>query len=69
LFFKPRRFDQWATLAGELKAAALYWDFHADLPCTTDAARVLRIPGTMNRKPEYGDGRQTAILFPELAAE
>jgi hypothetical protein len=68
-FAQPIGFDQWATLAAKLKAAALYWDFHADLQCTTDAARVLRIPGTMNRKPEYENGRQTTILFPELAAE
>jgi hypothetical protein len=68
-FAHPIGFDQWAPLAAGLKAAALHLDLRADLQCTTDAARPLRIPGTMNRKRKYGDGRQTTILFPEVAAE
>jgi Domain of unknown function (DUF927) len=41
---------EWAPYAEGLKAAALKYGLLCDYGLTTDAARVLRIPGTFNRK-------------------
>src|SRR5262249_14453440 len=41
---------------------------HADA-ITTDAARILRIAGTHNRKPAYGTPRMSKVLFPENLGE
>lgn len=45
--------DEWKPVAELLKAAAKAYEFHADLMCTGDAARVLRSIGTWNRKDEH----------------
>lgn len=39
---------QWSVLSGQLRAACEAHGLQADLQCTTDAARVLRPPGTAN---------------------
>lgn len=42
--------DRWLPVAKALKQKCIDLDFHADKACTTDVARVLRVPGTLNRK-------------------
>ena len=42
--------DEWLKLAKALKRAAAENDFHIDPVCTADAARVLRVPNTLNFK-------------------
>lgn len=40
----------WRALAGQLKAKCAELGFKADPTCTSDAARILRVPTTMNHK-------------------
>ena len=40
----------WRTLAGRLKESCASAGFRADPPVTADAARILRVPGTLNHK-------------------
>lgn len=47
---EPVGVEQWQRLADGLKAAAKEKGLKADLACTADACRVLRLPGTMNWK-------------------
>src|SRR5207244_86760 len=51
--------------ASALRASAEQHGLRADLGCTTDAARILRIPGTYNRKPEYHGPRLVKVVHPE----
>src|SRR5882672_6889014 len=44
--------DVWKSAAGLLKSACAAVDFKADPAVTSDAMRVLRIPGTLNHKGE-----------------
>jgi hypothetical protein len=46
---------QWKPLASALKALCKVEGLHADPTVTTDAARILRIPGTHNHKPQYSE--------------
>jgi Family of unknown function (DUF5906)/Primase C terminal 2 (PriCT-2) len=59
---------QWEPLAHALRAAANQHGLPADLGVTTDAARVLRVAGTYNRKPEYGQAREAIIILPKNKA-
>lgn len=45
---------EWKPLASALKALCRAKGLHADPAVTSDAARILRIPGTHNHKPKYG---------------
>jgi hypothetical protein len=58
--------ERWAKLARGLRNCVEQNGLPADVGCTTDAARVLRIAGTLNRKPEYEVPRLTRILRPQL---
>ena len=46
--------DEWQPLANALAMAAKTHGLRADTGCTIDAARILRIPGTVNRKLDVG---------------
>jgi hypothetical protein len=60
--------ERWAKLARGLRNCVEQYGLPADVGCTTDAARVLRIAGTLNRKPGYGVPRLACILRPQLGA-
>ena len=47
---KPLTPDEWRPYAEGLKGAAVKFGLKCDAGCTTDAARVLRVPGTFNYK-------------------
>jgi hypothetical protein len=64
LFDKPVPKERWNKIAQALRAAVEHFGLPADIKCTTDAARVLRIPGTKNRKPDYDMPRSAEIIFP-----
>jgi len=49
-FDKPLTRDEWAPLAYALSAATQKLGFRCDTNVTVDAARILRIPGTLNYK-------------------
>ena len=51
---------EWRTFAEALKAAAIEFGLKADHNCTADAARVLRVPGTLNWK--YGEPRRVEFI-------
>ena len=42
--------DVWKPFAWGLKAALINWGFKCDTGLTTDIARILRVPGTLNHK-------------------
>lgn len=44
---------EWLPLAGRLRAACEAYGLHSDHTTTTDAARILRLPGTLNNKPAF----------------
>lgn len=44
---------EWMPMAGRLRAACEAFGLLADSTTTTDAARILRLPGSPNNKPEY----------------
>jgi hypothetical protein len=52
--------QEWRTVALLLKAAASYHGLHADPSRTSDAASVLRLPGTDNLK---GEPRRVRVLY------
>jgi hypothetical protein len=58
--------ERWNKLARGLRNCVEQYGLPADVGCTTDAARVLRIAGTLNRKPGYGMPRLTRILRPQI---
>ena len=43
---------EWQVLANALSAAVNQYGLKADTQCTVDSARILRIPGTFNRKQD-----------------
>lgn len=45
--------QQWLPMAGQLRAACEQFGLLSDHTTTVDAARVLRMPGTRNNKPEF----------------
>lgn len=47
---KDTELADWAHASERLKAACMQHDLHADHTVTTDAARILRMPGTFNYK-------------------
>lgn len=49
---KSLTLDEWRPYAEGLKTAALSFGLRCDAGCTIDSARVLRVPGTFNRKVE-----------------
>lgn len=51
--------EVWAPVAHALVAAALEHGLKFDTQCTTDAARIMRIPGTYNWK----DGQKRPVVF------
>jgi len=61
---QPMPKGRWTVIAQALRAAAEESGLPADLQCTTDAARVLRIAGTENRKPEYENPSPAKVTFP-----
>jgi hypothetical protein len=65
LFDLPIPPEEWAPIARALSDAAAVHGLPADLQVTTDAARVLRVAGTYNRKPEYGQPQEAVIIFPD----
>lgn len=52
--------DPWRALAGQLKAKCAELGLKADPTCTADAARILRVPTTMNYK--YDPPRACKVL-------
>jgi len=51
----------WKPLAEDLKRLCKQFDFRIDNSVTSDAARILRMPGTFNSKPKYGSPRPVRI--------
>jgi len=47
---QPVQIEQWQSVAERLKRACVTRQLHADHMVTTDAARILRVPGTHNYK-------------------
>lgn len=47
---KPLTVNEWAPYASGLKAAVVQFGLKCDAGCTSDCARILRIPGTKNWK-------------------
>lgn len=47
---KSLTLDEWKPYAEGLKAAAIKFGLKCDAGCTTNAAQVLRVPGTFNHK-------------------
>lgn len=44
---------EWVPMSGRLRAACEAYGLQSDHTTTIDAARILRLPGTLNNKPEY----------------
>lgn len=59
----PLTTQEWARYAAGLRAACTQYAFHADPAITTDAARILRIPGTFNFKTPTSP-RPVRVLAP-----
>lgn len=57
---RPMTVDLWRPYAEGLKTAMLQHGLRADVGCTTDVARVLRVPNTLNYKND--PPRPTALL-------
>lgn len=49
---RPLKPDEWCPYAEGLKAAAIKFGLRCDAGCTTDRARVLRVPETFNYKTD-----------------
>lgn len=49
---KPLTVKEWTPYAEGLKAAAMRYGLKADLGCTSDCARILRVPNTFNHKSD-----------------
>jgi hypothetical protein len=50
---RPLPVDTWRRYARGLRVLATEYDLRADLALTTDPARVLRVPGTLNYKTQF----------------
>lgn len=63
---KPISLDQWVILADTLKSLCKSYGLHSDNKVTTDAARILRVPGTVNYK-DPANPKEAKILraYPE----
>src|SRR5262249_10952064 len=57
--------ERWTRIAQALRAAVEQFGLRAATKGKTDAARVLRIPGTENRNPEYDQPIPAEVIFPE----
>ena len=59
--------EQWRPLADALAEATRRFGLHCDTQCTIDAARVLRVPDTFNRKsnPPRPVKLLTQVMLPE----
>ena len=56
--------DEWRTFASGLKQYLIDEGVKADYGITTDIARVLRMPGTLNQKPEYPAPIEVKLITP-----
>lgn len=54
--------DVWKPVAENLKRLCVQEGMRIDMNVTADAARVLRVPGTMNFKKKYKEPRPTKLL-------
>ena len=61
-FTNPITREEWQPLAESLRILCEQKNLLIDAGCTTDAARILRIPGTYNLKEE--EPRQVKLLIP-----
>jgi len=59
--------DEWEPLAFALAEATKKHGLKCDTQCTIDSARILRIPGTFNRKQK--PGRPVKLVAPEARVE
>jgi Family of unknown function (DUF5906) len=57
--------DRWEPIARALAECVNATGLAADVGCTTDAARLMRIAGTTNRKPKYITPRPVEVISPE----
>lgn len=57
----PISTNDWLPLALAFKATWLELGIHGDAKVSADAARVLRLPGTYNRKADYGEPRLVRV--------
>lgn len=63
---------EWVALAGRLRAACEAADLLVDHTATTDAARILRLPGTPNNKPHFlasGTPPMVRILHTDVVSD
>ena len=54
--------NEWEPYAQGLKALLIKEGIKCDSGLTTDRARLLRVPGTLNHKPEYNPPREVKLL-------
>lgn len=54
-FDRDAELAEWAALSARLHAATQTAQLLVDATTTQDAARILRVPGTRNHKPRFGD--------------
>src|SRR5262249_20162803 len=66
-FDHPVSPEEWKPLALGLAEAAKQHGLKFDTQVTVDIARVLRVPGTKNYKPEYGDPQPVQMIGPVRA--
>ena len=64
VFDAPVEIAQWKPVAENLKRLCKQEGLAIDMTVTADAARVLRIPGTMNFKKKYGTPRPVKLVAP-----
>ena len=55
----------WHRIARALHACMRSHGLPADVALTINSACILRVPGTYNRKPEYGTARLVRMIHPE----
>lgn len=58
----PLSRGEWQVLADALAEATRQHGLKTDSQCTIDSVRILRLPGTWNRKPEYEQPREVKLL-------
>jgi hypothetical protein len=66
VFAQPIAAERWSKISSALRDSVKQFGLRADIQCTTDAARVMRVAGTMNRKPAYGSPRLVEVAYPDL---
>jgi len=52
----------WKPIAENFKRLCVQEGFHIDMTATADAARILRVPDTLNHKKVYGTPRRVKLL-------